>query len=93
MLLNIEEEEQRDQQAVTIALRHYNKGIKQLFGKYSNTAGARQKRELFDEKTSDVITFPEVWKMCREHDLDGLVTREEVSALVRLVAQRFQNSQ
>lgn len=31
--------------------------------------------------------------MCREHDLDALVTREEVQALTRLVSQRWMDSQ
>ena len=89
--MNLDEEERRDKDAVELSLKKYQRGIKFLFTKYAYSTGKNVAGASFNQyqKIFEVISLADLLKMCREVDLVGYITKEELSNLVKKLNMRF----
>lgn len=86
-LLNLENEEQRDQEAIKAVMKKYSKLWKNLFHKYANT-GFSSKARNFDQMGEKmlVINQPEMIKLLKDHGmLPVFLTKEELGCLYKLL--------
>jgi len=87
-LIDITEEEDRDQEIIISFMKRYAKIWKFLFGRYANQCYSTKGRLDFDDmgrKTSQ-INLAEVTKLLRDHDTyPKLVSKDELSSLMRLI--------
>jgi len=92
-LVRIEDEEERDREAVQIFLKKYHKILHYLFVSYSNVGFSNQDQSSFSkiaDKTS-TMNLNELWKLLSDHDCTKWATKEELHALVRLVNTELLN--
>ena len=85
-IVHLEHEEERDRKGVDVVMRKYQKAIKNLFYLYANSGFSGKDTGPFSkiEKKMQLISLTEIWKILRDHDLDGLLSQEELAVLVRL---------
>ena len=78
-LINFEEEEERDGEAVKLYMDKYRKLFKFLFNKYANT-GYKKTINTFDAYKDKLsfINISEITRMLKEHEAMSLIAREEV---------------
>ena len=78
-LVNFEEEEERDGEAVKLYVNKYRKLFKYLFNKYANT-GYKKTINTFDAYKDKLsfINISEITRMLKEHGVISLINREEV---------------
>ena len=78
-------EEDRDILTSQIFLKKYNQIIKYLFSNYSKSSSMYSKMELFEEKLIkyNEISFNDIWKMCKDHECNYFLEKEEVKNLMR----------
>lgn len=87
-LVELEEEELRDQEIVKEFLKRNRKIWKSLFTRYSNQGYSSKGRADFDDIRSKVsqISLAEITKMLRDHNtFPQLLTKDELSQLIRLI--------
>jgi len=92
-LVRLEDEEERDREAVQIFLKKYHKILHYLFVSYSNVGFSNQDQSSFSkiaDKTS-TMNLNELWKLLSDHDCTKWATKEELHALVRLVNTELLN--
>ena len=88
MLLNLDEEEERDKHAVTIFMKKYAKLWRYLFSRYANSGHSTKHPRNFNElkEKTDTINIAELAKMLKDHDVNKhMFSKEDLAQLVRLV--------
>jgi hypothetical protein len=68
-LIEIDEEEDREKEAIKLFYKKYNKIFKFLFNKYANTGFSLQQKNTFESinKRRVTISMAEITKMLKEH--------------------------
>ena len=86
IIVNLEQEEERDRYGVNVVMRRYAKALRYLFDSYANSGFSAKDAPSFDqlEKKLQLISVPEVWKLLKEHDLSHLISQVELKTLIRL---------
>ena len=79
-LVDLALEEDRDRLMVDILVRKYNKAMRFLFYRYSNTCFSTKEVNSFDKMNlkKELINLAEIKKMLNEFELDTRVSMEEV---------------
>lgn len=87
-LLNLEEEEDREREAVNLIMKKYGKLWKNLYYKYSNSGFNSKNVANFDQysEKSQTISLGEATRLLKDHNtFPGLIDKEELQSLFKLV--------
>ncbi|KAL4446642.1 hypothetical protein ABPG74_005580 [Tetrahymena malaccensis] len=91
--IDLDKEEQRDKDTINVLLRRYNKILKNVFVKYSNTGFSAQfsnkNVNSFDaiKEHNSLISIPEMYRFVKDYELSDKLSKEEHQTLVRIVSQ------
>lgn len=87
-LVDLNEEEDRDKDAVEACLRKFSKLFRSLFTKYANSGFSSKQLKNFDDMGQKLLSInvAEITKMLKDHDsIPKLITKETLAQIVRLV--------
>eukprot|EP00357_Protocruzia_adherens_P031664 CAMPEP_0115033794 /NCGR_PEP_ID=MMETSP0216-20121206/40176_1 /TAXON_ID=223996 /ORGANISM="Protocruzia adherens, Strain Boccale" /LENGTH=1250 /DNA_ID=CAMNT_0002412373 /DNA_START=59 /DNA_END=3809 /DNA_ORIENTATION=- len=88
-LMDLEDEEEKDKEAVDLLMKKFQRALKLLFNTYCNSGfDVNRKQNTFDGLAHGYkcIKSPEVLKMLRDHDvIPRFMTREDLTNIMRLV--------
>ena len=87
-LLNLDEEEDRDREAMNLVMKKYSKLWKNLYYKYSNSGFSSKNIKTFDQlnERSQTISLGELTKLLKDHNVfPNLINKDELQTLFRLV--------
>ena len=87
-LLNLEEEEDRDREAMILTMKKYTKLWKNLYYKYCNSGFSSKNVKTFDQlnERSQTISLAEVTKLLKDHNaFPNLINKDELQTLFKLV--------
>lgn len=87
-LLNLDEEEDRDKEAMNLMMKKFTKLWKNLYYKYSNSGFNPKNASNFDQynEKSQTISLGEMTKLLRDHNVfPNLINKDELQAIFRLV--------
>ena len=86
-LINMLNEEERDNRFVESFFRTNNKLLKYLFVKYANLSVRKTKPDTFDKLTllSQRMTAAELWKLLKDFNYTGYVSQDKVESMIRLI--------
>ena len=87
-LINLEEEEERDVDAIKIFMKKYSKLWRFLFKKYANMLFSSKIVTNFDnyKKKNDTINMAELFRFLKDHGFGYKhISKEELAALIRLI--------
>ncbi|KAL4496244.1 hypothetical protein ABPG72_012981 [Tetrahymena utriculariae] len=91
--IDLDKEEQRDKDSINALLRRYNKILKNVFVKYSNTGFSVQfsnkNVNSFDaiKEHNSLISIPEMYRFIKDYELSEKLSKEEHQTLVRIISQ------
>lgn len=91
-LLNLDEEEDRDKEAMNLMMKKYGKLWKNLYYKYSNSGYNNKNVSNFDQynEKSQTISLGEMTKMLKDHNtFPNLINKDELQALFRMVNSKL----
>ena len=80
-LLNLDEEEDRDREAMTLIMKKYSKLWKNLYYKYSNSGFNSKNVANFDQynEKSQTISLGEMTKLLKDHNVfPNLINKDEL---------------
>lgn len=95
-LIILEEEEDRDREAMQLAMKKYSKLWKNLYYKYSNSGFNPKNVSNFDQynEKSQTISLGEMTKLLKDHNtFPNLISKEELQTLFRLVNTKILKKQ
>ena len=81
-MVDLTEEEDRDQEMITYAMKKYAKTFKFLFSRYANQGYSTKGKLDFDDmsKKNSQINVAEITKLLRDHDtFPKLISKQEIS--------------
>ena len=88
------EEEERDKEAVNYFMKKYAKIWRNLFHKYANSCFSSKQISNFDQLNDKLKTIntAEMTKLLKDHGVfPGLLNKEELQALFRLINTKVSN--
>ena len=91
-LLNLDEEEDRDKEAMLLIMKTYAKLWKNLYYKYSNSGFSSKNVKTFDQlnERSQTISLGELTKLLKDHNtFPNLINKDELQTLFRLVNMKL----
>ena len=91
-LLNLDEEEDRDKEAMLLIMKKYAKLWKNLYYKYSNSGFSSKNVKTFDQlnERSQTISLGELTKLLKDHNtFPNLINKDELQTLFRLVNMKL----
>jgi len=91
-LLNLDEEEDRDREAMLLVMKKYAKLWKNLYYKYSNSGFSSKNIKTFDQlnERSQTISLGELTKLLKDHNtFPNLINKDELQTLFRLVNMKL----
>lgn len=92
--MDLSDEEEREEQAISVFLSKFKKLFRYLFTTYANTCYTNHKPHFEDLKEKyDLITFGELTILLKDHSLDNWkITKDELATILRLVNIKYQRS-
>lgn len=91
-LIDLTQEEERENESITLFMRKYKKLFRYLYNKYANTCYSKKIKEFDSLKDKyELITIAEIIKMLKDNKIkSSLISRDELASIMRLINLKAQ---